>query len=131
MDISNWTEIRRYAPETIVTDPDTGGQKGSKPCQMGAIDPVALQALGDVAGMGADKYDRFNYLRGYRWSLSFDAMMRHALAFWSGEDYDRESKLPHMAHAAWHCLALVSFMTRSLGTDDRYRQPDDEEDADV
>jgi hypothetical protein len=106
--------------ETIVTDPVTGGQKGKKPLQVGAIDPLARAELGKVAAFGGDKYDRGNYLKGYDWSLSVDALHRHLLAFESGEDYDDESGLLHAAHAAWHALALVSFTLRDLGTDDRF-----------
>lgn len=111
--------------ETRVTDAATGGMKGKKATQAGALDPVALIQLSRVAGMGADKYAAFNYLRGYDWSLSFNAMMRHALLFWAGEDCDPESGLPHMAHAAWMALSLVSFMEREAGTDDRPPALDD------
>ena len=109
--------------EERVTDPNTGGQKGRKLPQLGAIDPQSLLRVAEVAGFGAQKYERYNYLRGYAWSLSFDAMMRHALAFWGGEELDPESGLPHLAHCAWHCLAMISFQERGLGTDDRYKQP--------
>ena len=107
-----------HDPETRLTDGATGGQKGTKLTQLGAIDPVALIELARVAGMGADKYTAFNYLKGYDWSLSFNAMMRHALLFWAGETTDPESGLNHMAHAAWMALSLVSFSARGLGTDD-------------
>jgi len=105
--------------EARVVDPVTGGAKGSKPCQMGALDPVGLEQMGLVAGMGAQKYDRFNFLRGYKWSLSIDALYRHLLSFLAGEDNDPESGLPHMAHAAWHAHALTGFLKRGIGTDDR------------
>lgn len=105
--------------EVRVTDSKTGGQKGKKLTQLGALDPVALIALARVAGMGANKYSAHNYLKGYDWSLSFNQLMRHALLFWAGEEDDPESGLPHMAHAAWACLALVSFAERDLGNDDR------------
>lgn len=108
--------------EVIVTDPKTGGQKASKPSQIGLIDPIALTELGNVAGMGAAKYEKWNYLKGYDWSLSFNAMQRHAMQFWAGENIDSESGYEHMAHAAWHGLALVSFVKRGLGTDDRFIQ---------
>lgn len=106
--------------ETIITDPVTGGQKGSKLPQLGAIEPLAILEVAKVAGYGATKYARYNYLRGYRWSLSFDALQRHLLLFWSGEDRDQESGLYHLAHAAWHCLALLSFKLFNLGEDDRW-----------
>lgn len=109
--------------EVRVTDPKTGGQKGQKLAQLGALDPVSLLEVARVAGMGAQKYERYNFLRGYDWSLSFDALQRHLLQFWSGEDYDGESGRLHVAHAGWHCMTLASFILRGLGTDDRYRQP--------
>jgi hypothetical protein len=105
--------------ETRVTDPGSGGQKGKKLTQVGALDPVALIELSRVAGMGANKYAAHNFLRGYDYSLSFNAMMRHALLFWAGEDADPESGLSHMAHAAWMALSLVSFVERGVGNDDR------------
>ena len=112
-----------HDPEVRMTDEVTGGQKGKKLTQLGALDPMALIELARVAGMGADKYEALNYLRGYDWSLSFDAMMRHALLFWAGENTDPESGLNHMAHAAWMALSLVSFSERGLGTDNRYTAP--------
>lgn len=105
--------------EVIVTDPQTGGRKGQKLEQLGTVDPRALSELAKVGGFGAQKYERFNYLRGYAWSLSVDAAYRHFTAFLSGEDIDPESGLQHAAHLAWHALALTSFALRSIGTDDR------------
>ena len=105
--------------EVRVVDPKTGGVKGSKQAQLGAMDPLAIMEIAKVAGMGAVKYDRYNFLRGYRWSLSYDACQRHLHAFWGGEDLDEESGLYHLAHAAWHCLCLIAFSIRKRGTDDR------------
>lgn len=97
----------------------TGGEKGEKPARLGGADPLALEQLALVYGNGEQKYARFNYLKGYDWSLCIDALYRHFLAFQRGEDTDPESGLPHMAHVAWHALALVSFSQRGIGTDDR------------
>lgn len=103
----------------------TGGEKGEKLAQLGSVDPLALYKLAEVSGFGAAKYSRHNFLNGYDWSLSFDAMTRHMLQFWMGEDNDPESGLPHTLHAAWHGLALASFLLRGLGTDDRYKGADE------
>jgi Domain of unknown function (DUF5664) len=107
------------ATETRVVDPVTGGEKGAKLAELGAIDPSALMRVAEVAGYGGQKYARYNFLKGYRWSLSYDALQRHLHAFWGGEYIDEESGLPHLAHAAWHCLALIAFNERGRGTDDR------------
>lgn len=106
--------------EHRVVDPETGGEKGQKIAQLGALDPAALLDVARVAGFGGEKYERYNFAKGYAWSLSFDAMQRHLLAFWGGEDTDPESGEPHAAHAAWHCLALLTFLRFSRGTDDRF-----------
>jgi hypothetical protein len=108
--------------EVRYTDPETGGQKGQKPAELGALPPEALLHLAEVAGYGTRKYDRYNYLKGYKWSLSFDAMERHLLQFWGGEYDDAESGLPHLAHAAWHCLTLIAFYEQAIGTDDRWQK---------
>ena len=100
-------------------DPDTGGAKCNKPSQISTLDPLAMLALGEVAGYGLDKYARYNYLRGFDYSLAYDAMQRHASLAWSGEDIDPESGLSHWGHAAWHCLALLSFQIRGIGNDNR------------
>jgi hypothetical protein len=97
----------------------TGGEKGVKPARLGAVDPAALLRVAEVAGFGAEKYARYNFARGYEWSKSFDALQRHMLAFWNGEDIDAEFGTPHLAHAAWHCLTLLTFLERGIGTDDR------------
>lgn len=117
----------------------TGGQKGQKNNRLGGADPLAMMELGRVYGMGETKYARFNYLLGYNWSLSLDALKRHLLAYESGEDYDECSMHPgrygdehdydpkvcdgsgllHTAHVAWHGLTLTSFLIRDIGTDDR------------
>jgi hypothetical protein len=95
--------------ETIVTDPTTGGKKGSKLERFDLIPVEPLEELARVYGFGATKYDDDNWKKGYSWKLSFAAMMRHAWAFWRGETYDQESGCHHMAHVAWHCMTLMWF----------------------
>jgi hypothetical protein len=103
-----------------ITDPKSGGQKEQKSAQLSTIDPLSVMEVAKVGGFGASKYARYNYARGYKWSLSYDALQRHLNAWWAGEDDDSESGLSHLAHAAWHCLALLTFIMRKKGTDDRF-----------
>lgn len=106
--------------ETRVTDPNTGGSKGRKDCELAWIDAAALVEVGKVASYGAAKYeDPHNYRLGFAWSLSLNSLWRHVLAFQGGTDVDDESGLPHLAHAAWHCLTLLSFMQEHREKDDR------------
>lgn len=108
-----------FSDEKRFVDPATGGAKGQKQAQLGAVCPKALMEVAKVAGFGGQKYERYNFLKGYPWSLSYDALQRHLNAFWSGDDKDPESGLYHLAHATWHGLALLAFSIRNIGTDDR------------
>lgn len=99
---------------------ETGGQKGQKDVQLHCIPWEALEELGKVFAFGAQKYEDYNMRKGYPWSLSFDALQRHLWAFWSGEDLDPESGLPHIAHVTWHALTLGLFSSK-----ERYNQFDD------
>lgn len=107
--------------EIRVTNPVTGGEKGSKPEQYAWIPTGPLAAVARVYGMGAQKYDKRNWEKGYDWSLSYSALQRHVNAFWGGQDNDPESGEPHLAHAVFHCLALMEWMVTHPELDDRAR----------
>jgi hypothetical protein len=87
----------------------TGGEKGSKLERFDLIPAGPLRKVAELYGVGARKYSENNWRRGYDWSLSFAAMMRHAWKFWGGEDIDPETGLPHMAAVVFHALALLEF----------------------
>lgn len=108
--------------EVRVVDPNTGGAKGVKDTRLDLIPPEALEEIAKVYGFGAKKYEENNYLKGYKWRYSFGAMLRHAFAWARGEDIDPETGLHHLAHCAWHCIALMTFQKNGLGTDDRIFQ---------
>lgn len=114
------------AAETRVTNPDTGGMKGSKDCQPFWIDSRGLTALGEVAGYGCGKYEPHNYRKGVSVSLHMNAAWRHILLFQGGEDLDSESGLPHLAHAAWNLLAAHTQTVDHPELDDRFvaEEPD-------
>lgn len=119
--IFRYPDLQPVGGEVRVTDPDTGGQKGRKPERYDLIPFEALDELARVYGMGAEKYEAHNYLLGFDWSLSLGALLRHVTAWGKGEDRDPESGLSHLAHAAWHCFALMMFQAHHRGTDDRWR----------
>ncbi len=105
--------------EVRITDPVTGGEKGQKPERFDLIPFDALEEVARVYGVGAQKYSDDNWLKGYAWRLSAGALLRHVARFMIGEDRDPETGCLHLAHAAWHCLTLLTFAMRGLGTDDR------------
>lgn len=114
------TQERMVSGEVRVTDPRTGGQKGQKPVAFDLLPWTALEEVAKLYRYGADKYQQpHNWRLGYKWSLSFAAMMRHAAAFWEGEDNDRDSQCPHLASVVFHALAMITYGKEKLGTDDR------------
>lgn len=111
-----------FGKEIRLTDETTGGQKGSKAARMSLIPGYAQNIEAQVFGFGASEYDEHNWRRGYPWSWSYDALHRHLMAFWNGEDFDEKSGLPHLAHARAHTAMLLEFWHLQLGTDDRWRR---------
>lgn len=51
------------------------------------------------------------------------AFFRHTEAFESGEFLDKESNLPHMAHAAWNALAMLYFSLKNAKNHEKEEIP--------
>jgi hypothetical protein len=100
-------------------DPVTGGTKEQKLARYDLIPVEPLRLLAEHYGRGALKYESRNWERGYPWSLSYAAMMRHANQYWGGEDIDEETGSPHLVAVAWHAFALLEYMTTHQEFDDR------------
>ena len=84
------------------------------------IEDRALEELAKVFTFGANKYAANNWLKGLPYSNFNASAKRHVAAFKKGEDYDKESGLHHLAHAAWNYLAIVSFSKLKPHLDDRF-----------
>lgn len=107
------------AGEEIIENEDTGGKKGRKLARFDLLPAGPLFELAKHYGRGSRKYEDRNWEKGYDWSLSFGAMMRHAWAFWNGEDIDPETGSPHLAAVAWHAFTLMQFSEQHPELDDR------------
>lgn len=105
--------------DEVRTTSSTGAEKGVKSARYDLIPPGALEELARHYGEGTKKYSPHNWAKGYEWSKSFAAMMRHAWAFWRGEDIDEETGSPHLAAVAWHALTLLEFRRNHPQFDDR------------
>lgn len=108
-------ERERNVADTVFVTSDTGGTKGSKLARYGQIPTHPLRLLAEHYGIGNLKYPTDpetgidNWRNGYDWHLSYDALQRHANAFWSGEDIDPETGSPHLIAVAWHCFTMVEW----------------------
>lgn len=60
-----------------------------------------------------------NWAKGYPYTWSLSALGRHIKQFEKGERLDKESGIPHLAHATFHLFTLMEFDRTGRGTDDR------------
>ena len=68
----------------------------------------ALWGVGLVGTFGANKYtDRGWHEVPSAEERYLSAMLRHYLNYKLGEELDKESNLPHLAHMAWNALAVL------------------------
>lgn len=86
----------------------------------------ALEEVVKVLEFGARKYDRNNWRRGegFKYSRVFNSLLRHAYAWWRGEDRDPESGYSHLAHMGCNIVFLLYYnrYKERFKNDDRYHQ---------
>lgn len=113
---------------------ESGAAKGSKLARFDLIPTDALWELAEHYGKGSAKYDVQlgeidNWRRGFNHSLSYAALMRHAVLALGGEDIDPETGSKHLIAVAWHALALTHYLNTGLGQDDRQALIERQEDV--
>lgn len=82
-----------------------------------------LDGLAAVRAFGAQKYDRDNWRKGFKFNRSIAAALRHINAFKEGEDLDSESNLCHILHAVACLEHLLGDYLHRPQNDDRYKLP--------
>ena len=100
--------------EIRVTDPITGGQKGTKLARFSLVPPDALWALAEHYGKGSQKYADRNWEKGIVFHRIFRAMLSHAWKWWGGEEYDPEDDQHHLDAVAWNAFALRTYIARNM-----------------
>ena len=83
------------------------------------IPSEAIFAMGTVLAVGVKKHGERDWENGYPWSYYFGALMRHMWAWWGGDKVDKETGHSHLWHALCCIAFLVTYEERSIGTDDR------------
>lgn len=83
----------------------------------------SIEEIVKVLEFGATKYARDNWKQGegFKYSRTFNAIMRHMLAFMRGEDKDPETGLSHWAHVGCNVLFILHFVLNK----DKYATCDD------
>ena len=115
---STFVNDKQQAYEKKDTNPKDAIGIGKAP--LSTVPAPFMHAVGLAMMEGALKYARHNYrAAGIRYSVYYDAAMRHLTAWWEGEDIDADSGLPHPVKAAACMAVLFDAMVRENGTDDR------------
>ena len=93
---------------------------GISKAPMSTVSAAVLMEVGVAMLEGASKYGRHNYrAAGVRASVYYDALMRHAMAWWEGEDNDPDSGMSHITKAITTLVVLRDAMIQDKFTDDR------------
>lgn len=84
------------------------------------VSAPVLAELGVAMLEGGHKYGRHNYRTvGVRASIYYDAVMRHMMLWWEGEDIDPDSDVSHVTKAIASLTVLRDSMIRNNWVDDR------------
>lgn len=98
----------------------TGIKHDTEKPMMDLLPMASLTEVAKVLTAGAKKYAPHNWRQGFTYSRLQAAMLRHYTAFSEGENFDDETKLPHLAHMACCVLFLLEHQLKGYGVDDRY-----------
>jgi hypothetical protein len=93
---------------------------GSRKAPMSTLPAGVLAEIGVAMMEGKAKYGAFNYrIAGIRSSVYYDALQRHIMAWWEGEDIDPASGLPHVVKALSTLVVLRDAQRNGMVNDDR------------
>jgi hypothetical protein len=68
---------------------------------------------------GKKKYSAWNWTNGFLFSRPYAAALRHIFAWFTGQTYDPETGIHHLAHAICCLQMLIEFEITGTGEDDR------------
>lgn len=115
------------APERrVVADAPTVNPKalaGAKKPATWSVMPRWIMALvGRVMSVGAAKYEAFNYRQSRIAASTYeDAIERHCLLWFDGEDDDPETGVSHLASVMASCALLIDAQATGKLDDDRQK----------
>lgn len=103
-----------------MSDNEQGNKFDNNKLRFDLIVPTFEEELAKVLTYGANKYGPNNW-RNVPDALNryYAALQRHLNSFWQAEEFDKESGLPHLAHAAANIMFLMEFK-RMQHIDEKY-----------
>lgn len=96
---------------------------------MATMDTPNLECLANAAHVfqhvttrPVKPYPKWNWMKGMAWSVPLGCVIRHALAWRRGEEFDPETKLPHVGHIQCNLLMLKLYTKVYPEGDDRPKE---------
>ncbi len=86
-----------------------GQRKNLDKNQLDLIPPEVLIALGQHYTIGAIKYSRHNWRKGFSYSETYGSLLRHLFAWWAGEKNDTDTGSHHLTAVIWNAVTLLYF----------------------
>lgn len=86
------------------------------------IPTIALTEAAKAFMVGEKKYGRYNYCKGHKASQLIAAMMRHATAWFDGEEKDPIDGQHHLGSVIACAAMILKQQELNTLTDDRYKQ---------
>ena len=113
------SDFVKKAPKKLADNNVKTAAAAGKPT-LSAVPPVALLALGAAMQDGANKYGKFNWrTTAVTASVFYDALHRHLLDWYNGEDFAPDSKIHHLAHLMAGCAIILDAIAAGVFKDDR------------
>lgn len=93
---------------------------GSKKVSISKVPPTAIVFLATAMQNGSEKYGPYNWRQNkVIASIYVDAMYRHIMAWWDGEEIAADSGVHHLGHAMANGAILADAMSTGNLIDDR------------
>ncbi len=101
--------------------PLKAAKNDTEKADLSLVPQIALIEMAKAFMVGEKKYGRYNYCKGHDSSQLVGAMLRHATAYFNGEDHDPVDKQHHLGSVMACCAMLLR--QQELGTlkDNRYK----------
>ena len=77
--------------------------------RIGLLPPELMVEVAKVMTFGAQKYEENNWKKGLSDESCLSSCLRHLAKYMAGNEFDKESGLPHLAHAACNLAFLLHF----------------------
>ena len=120
---AEWLAAFNPPKPSVTVDPPKNDPKaafGNAKPSVSCIPPVAIFAMGQAMQSGADKYGAFNWRSTtVNASVYYNAVQRHLMAWWDGQESDPDTAASHLGHAMAGMALILDGQSLGVLNDDR------------